>query len=151
MRIARNTPDRLVIEDRPWFLWITLGMIGAGALLAVMTDHFSGFVERFLVTSVGAGTLVIAWRFAPFQRIVFDRTSGTLRHTLKRVTGTQTWEKPLADIERATDEGHWDSEGDRLERVTLITRDGPYPLESGFSGRSARPMVEAINAWLQGV
>ena len=147
MRIAKNTPDKLVIEDRPWFLWITLGVIGCGALLATFTSQFSSKVERILVTCLGAGTLWIAWHYAPFQRMTLNRETGTFAHEVRRLTGSRTWEKPLTEIDRATDEGQW-SDGARLERVTLITKGGPYPLQSGFSGRSARPVVEAINTWL---
>lgn len=147
MKVVETNPDRLVIEDRPWFLWLTLPVMGLAALVAALTGNVDGWAETLLVAALGAGSLWVAWQFAPFQRFTFDRTANTFTHHVRRLAGQQSWVRPLADIRRAADEGNW-SDGSRLERVTLLTTDGRHPLESGFSSASKAPVIRAINDWL---
>ena len=148
MKVAETTPDRLVIEDRPWFLWIILPILGAPALFAALTGQVDGWGATILVAALGFGTFWVLWHFAPFQRFTFDRSAGTFTHEVYRLRKYRVWERPLSDIRRAADEGHW-SDGSRLERVTLLTTDGRHPLESGFSSQKRKPVIEAINAWLE--
>lgn len=147
MKIAQSTPDRLVIEDRPWFLWITLPVLGGAALIGALTGQVEGWGATVLVACLGAGIFGILWHFAPYQRFIFDRPSATFTHEVYRLTGQRVWSRPLADIKRAAGEGNW-SDGARLERVTLLTRDGRHPLESGFSSAPRTPLIQAINDWL---
>lgn len=147
MKIVLSTADRLVIEDRPWFLWITLPLLGGPALFAALTGRVEGWGTTILVGCLGAGAFAVLWHFAPFQRFIFDRPAATFTHEIHRLTGRQVWTRPLADIRRAADEGNW-SDGARLERVTLLTRDGRHPLESGFSSTSKAPIIKTINDWL---
>lgn len=149
MKVAASSPERLVVEDRPWFLWITLPFLGAPALFAALTGQVDGWLETLLVFTVGVGIFWILWYFAPFQRFTFDRASNTFIHDVHRITGHKRWERPLSDIRRAADEGHW-SDGSRLERITLLTNDGRHPLESGYSSGSRKDVVTAINKWLDG-
>lgn len=147
MKVTEDSVDRLVVEDRPWFLWITLPILGGPALFASLTGQVDGWPTTLLVFALGLGTLWVLWRFAPFQRFIFDRRANTFTHDVYRITGHRRWERPLSDIRRAADEGHW-SDGARLERVTLLTIDGRHPLESGYSGASRKRVIGAINAWL---
>ena len=147
MRIVRTTPDVLVIEDRPWFLWITLPVLGAPTVVAAFTGQVDGFWTTLLVGAIGLGVFWFMHHFAPFQRFTFERETATFIHDVYRVTGHKRWTVPLGDIERAAEQAQW-SDGTRLERVALITKDGKYPLESGFSNRRAQPTIDAINAWL---
>lgn len=150
MKVTLTTPDRLVIEDRPWFLWISLYGLSATFFFAALTGRTGGAVITLVVLLLGAGALAVGWHFAPFQRFTFDRPSNTFTHAIRRPSGAQIWERPLSEIRRAADEGHW-SDGSRMERVTLLTEDGPHPLESGFSGQSRAHVIKAINDWLGGV
>ncbi len=147
MKITRTSPDRLIIEDRPWFLWLLLPGLGAPSLFAALTGQVDGWGATLLVAALGIGALWVAWHYAPFQRFTFDRSTGTLTHQVTRLNGTKSWERPLTDIRRAADEGHY-SDGSRMQRVTLLTTDGRYPLESGFTSSSRAPVIAAINDWL---
>ena len=150
MKVIESTPDLLVIEDRPWFLWIILGVLGASSVLAGFSGQTAGPTETTVVFVVGLGAFGVLWHFAPFQRFTFDRTSGVFTHRVIRVTGRRTWERPLSDIRRAADEGNR-RDGARLERITLLTHDTDrHPLESGFSSQSRKPVIDAINEWLAG-
>ena len=148
MKIVEQTQARLVIEDRPWFLWIILPCLGIPAIVSALTGNVDGWAGTIIVASIGIGALWVAWHFAPFQRFIFDRDTATFVHKVARLNGSQTWEKPLKDIRRAADEGHW-SDGARLERVTLLTQDGRYPLESGYTGFSRKAVIDSINNWLE--
>lgn len=144
MKVVENSQSRLVIEDRPWFLWIVLSVIGGSALIGALTGQVDGWGTTALVAGLGAGTFWVLWRFAPFQRFVFDRTEAAFTHQVHRVTGSQNWTRSLNEIRRAAGEGNW-SDGTRLERITLLTTDGRHPLESGYSSASKTPIILAIN------
>ena len=148
MNIVEQTPKRLVIEDRPWFLWIILPCLGVPAVFSALTGGVDGWVATIIVLAIGIAALWVAWHFAPFQRFTFDRDAQTFTHNVTRLNGSRTWETPLSDIRRAADEGHW-SDGNRLERITLLTEDGRYPLESGFTGFSRKAVIDEINSWLK--
>ena len=147
MKIVQTTPRRLVIEDRPWFLWLLLPVLALPSLYASLTGQIDGVWTTLLVGGLGAGMLWIVHHFAPFQRLTFDRDTGLFTHDLYRITGRARFERPLAEIKCAADEGHY-SDGTRLSRVTLLTTDGRHPLESGFSSRNPKPVIQVINAWL---
>lgn len=147
MKVVLSTPDQLVIEDRPWFLWVTLPVLGAPAIIAALTGQVDHWAATLVVLGMGVGCFWVLWRFAPFQRITFDRATGTFTHTIHRLNGAQSWDRPLSDIQRAADEGHY-SDGTRLERVTLLTNDGRHPLESGFSSQDRAGIISQINTWL---
>ncbi len=148
MKVTETSPDRLVIEDRPWFLWLAFGILGGAALISALLGLVEGgWAERLLVGLLGAGALGVGWHFAPFQRFTFDRANSTFTHDIRRITGARTWTRPLREIRRAADEGNW-SDGSRLERITLLTEDGRYPMESGFTSQSRNQVIKAINAWL---
>lgn len=127
MKIVLSTSDRLVIEDRPWFLWSILPLLGGPALFAALTGGVDGWGATILVACLGAGALGVLWHFAPFQRFIFDRPAGTFTHEVHRLNGRRVWTRPLADIRRAADEGSH-SDGARLDRITLLTGDGRLPL-----------------------
>ncbi|MEM6636931.1 MAG: hypothetical protein AAF667_13690 [Pseudomonadota bacterium] len=147
MKVVENSQERLVIEDRPWFMWLFLPPMGAGAVITAVAGQYESWGETLLVLALGSGVLWVAWKFAPFQRITFDRPSGRLVHRVSRLNGSFSWDKSLAEIERAIDGSYW-VDGARLERVVLMTSSGRYPLESGFTGLSRAKVIEAINDWL---
>ncbi len=147
MKIVSSDVERLVIESRPWFLWLILFGLGAMAVVSALTGRVDGTFETVLVFLLGLGALWVGWRFEPFQRFEFDRATDTFTHTLTRLNGSEVWTRPLSGIERAAEEGSW-SDGARSQRVTLLTKDGRYPLESGFTGFARQPLIDAINQWL---
>lgn len=147
MRITSSSPERLEIVDHPWFLWFVLTVISLPMIYAAVTAWSDGFLLRLFVGGLGFGALWLMHHFAPIQRFTFDRTSGLLTHEVQRVTGSRYWESQIADIERAVSEGQGGND-DGLQRVTLLTKTGRYPMESGYTARPSDPIVEAINAWL---
>ena len=149
MKIVEITPSRLVIEDRPWFLWILIPVLAGPALFAALTGQVDGTWQTLLVGATGVTFFWVMHHFAPFQRFIFDRDAALFTHAIRRINGGRSWTLPLGDIRRAADQGSW-SDGTRLERVILLTKNGRHPLESGYSSRRAKPMIDAINSWLDG-
>lgn len=147
MKVTEETEDRLLIEDRPLFLWVMLFGLGFVSLISALTGRVDGLMETVLVASLGAGMLWVGWRFEPYQAFEFNRDTGIFTHKMQRLTGSETWTRPIAEIRRATDEGNWD-DGTRSHRVTLLTENGAYPLESGFTSLDRRATIDAINRWL---
>ena len=148
MRITHNTAERLIIEDRPWFIAGLVWVLGLAALSAALLGQTDGTGETILVLALGVGACAIAWRFLPFQRFEFDRPNDTFRRRIARVTGAKIEARQLSTIRQAASQGNW-SEGARMERVALLTDEEPYPLEFGYSGSSRAEIIEAINAWLK--
>ncbi len=147
MKIVGNTEDKLTLEDRPNFMSTCLWLMGA-ILLAAAYDIFDQSTgTALLVGSMGAVTLVIAWYFFPFQRIIFDQKSGQMHRRIARVTSAREEILPLTQIKSAAGQGNW-SDGMRMERIVLLTNDAPYPLEFAYLGASRKPQIDAINHWL---
>ncbi len=147
MRTVYESAEHLVIEDRPWLYAVLLWIMGIAALWNALTGQLHGAFETLLVLALGTGTIWIAWGFFPYQRFIFDRARNTFTRRIARVNGAATSTLPITQIERAATQSDW-SEGTRLERVVLLTRDGPYPLEFGFGSTPRRDVVATINGWL---
>ena len=148
MRITHETHERLIIEDRPWFVAGMVWLLGLAAISAVVTGQMDGIGEAILVLALGIGAAAIALHFLPFQRLEFDRANNTFTRTIARVTGSKQEVRLLSTIRQAASQGDWSEGGTRMERVALLTDDGPYPLEFGFTGTSRSDVIQAINAWL---
>lgn len=148
MNEVLNTVDRLVIEDRPWILGGSVWLMTLAAIYAVLTGQTDGIAETLLVTALGFGGAALAWWFFPFQTIVFDRPSGKVTRTIRRVGKTTTETLSLDQVSRAASQGQFSESGTRMERVALLTDGDPYPLELGFVGASRTPLIDAINRWL---
>lgn len=148
MRIVEKSGARLVMEDRPWSLAVWLWTMGLGALSAVLLGQLDGAVESVLVGLLGLAATGVAWYFFPFQRITFDRESGTMTRRIARVSGATEVALPLGGIRRAASQGSFSDGGTRLERIALLTDDGPYPLEFGFGSAPRGALIREINEWL---
>jgi len=147
MKIVKNTPSLLLLEDRPITLSIGVWLIAVILLTSALGRAIDGGGATGLVTTLGLGTGAIAWYFFPFQRITFDRATGEMHRRVARITGARSSVLSFTNIKSAAGQGNW-AEGTRMERIVLLTDDDAYPLEFGFSGTSRKEQVDAINAWL---
>lgn len=146
MKLVSQSPERLVIEDRPWLVWLLLYGMGAGAVISALTGRTDGLGETLLVLALGLGMLWVTWKFLPLQRFTFDRPGNSFTHEVVRLTGRQSWTRPLSEFQRAARQS--DGDATPSHRVALITEHGQYPLEAGFTGLDRRKITDAINAWL---
>ena len=102
MRIREATPERLVIEDRPWILAICLSLLVLG---------FAGAALFFLTIGDWLGTVVMAFGLfvmtgilaASVQRVIvfLDRPAGVVLIRSRSVFGLTEKSLPLSDLEGA--------------------------------------------------
>ena len=148
MKVVEDTREELILEDTPTFLAAMVWFMGLLLLALAITGSEDGPGVKLLLGLLGLGITAMAWHFFPFQRITFSRTDAEMVRRIARITGANTDSLAIPSIERAASQGNW-SDGTRMERVVLLTADGPYPLEFGYSGTSRKPVIDAINQWLE--
>lgn len=151
MRIMENTPDRLVIVDKPIFTAALL-WIGGAALLFVSFSLIGGPFDLLPIISAACGFFLVflAWRCLPFITVEFDRTSARITRRFKRINGTKEDHLPLAEARRAGFLQTLFGTGG-LRRVALNPSEKPFHLEYGLIGLDRRNLVVEINRWLGSV
>ena len=159
VKIVTDTPDRLVLEYRPWML--SLGLAGLCVFMMwVALDAWNSGDKGTagLVLVIIAGLLGPALWFATERvQVVFDRREGHCILRRKRLTGCHTESHPLARITRAMVQTHKGGQDDPdSHRVALVI--GPDSLENRHgltrsyrSGNGADETVSRVNAWLDSV
>jgi hypothetical protein len=157
MQVTHETPDRLVLEQRPWVLGAVL-IICILALLALAMLLYA--TTAWLTLGFGLAALLLAVCFVVFvQRVIviFDRAAGALVIRKRSLMGQEERTLALPDVTRAEVETSrstsTSNDGSRSVSVThrtvLVTGSGPLPLtDSSSSGSSAEINAAAINRWL---
>ena len=160
MKVAHNTPDQLILDDRPWLL---------GGLLVLLILIFAGFGLQALLAGRGAGLLGLAgaalWGVAlvVFVRrttVTFDRGAGQITRHVKSLRRATTTLWPLSGVSKADIETrlsrnsgkHGKGRVTPMHRPVLHWTDGSpaTPLmEVYVNGDGASETAAAINRWLQ--
>lgn len=161
MKIARNTPDTLILDDRPWLL---------GGLLVLLILIFAGFGLNALFAGRSAGLLGLAgaafWGVAlvVFVRrttVTFDRTTGQITRLVKSLRRATTTVWPLSGVSKADIETRMSRNTRKAGRASVTPMHRPVlhwtdgstatPLmEVYVSGDGASETAAAINRWLGG-
>ncbi|RBI86220.1 hypothetical protein DRV85_05550 [Rhodosalinus halophilus] len=154
MKIARDTPEQLVIEDVPWGIAIgivafILTFAGIG-LLTMLAVFFVGLI--FFVFGAGAGTFAL-WAFVRRTQLILDRNSGLVTWRQRTIFDMTEEHHPLAELTGAEVAGmrRRDSEGtlSSTHRVELIFGEVRLPLTDAYSSSRAHLRIaRAINDWL---
>jgi hypothetical protein len=158
MWIKANTPDRLVLEDRPWLLGSILAfVIVFMAFLALVLG--ADALWRGVVFGLGAA--LFGGAFVAFVRrviVILDRGAGAVVIRSVGLLGQTETTLPLADIAAAAVEtvvNRSTSTNGRLpsvsetHRVVLQVKGQPVPLTRVYSaGPGAANCAAAINHWL---
>lgn len=158
MQVIKDTPARLVLEERPWVLGSVL-IIGILVLLALALA-LSG-ETLWLTVGFGLAAALLAVCFAVFVKrviVIFDRDAEALVIRSRSLMGQGERTIALSDIIAAEVETSrstsTSSNGSRTSSIThravLATRSGPIPLTDIFSsGSGAEIDAAAINRWLR--
>lgn len=155
MRVRQDTPDRLVLEERPWVL-------GAGLALGVVVFSAVGLATVMSAPWLGlamfGGAALFGLLFAVLVRrtiAIFDRTAGAMVLRSVSLFGTTETTLPLARIRGAlVQTSHASGTGSmaasRTHRVALRLEGAePLPLTVVHSaGPGAARAAEAIDCWL---
>lgn len=154
MKVITNTPDLLVVEDRPVLIALLLiGFIlvflavGLGLLLA---GEWLGLV--FALGGGGAGFLAF-WGFVRRVQVVFHRPGAYVEFRRRNIFRGARVRHALGEINRAEVEENRSSDG-ATYRVVLVVPEGQsagrHPVTLAYSsGRSHARAAEAINTWLE--
>ncbi len=155
MRVTTNTPDLLVVENRPIFLALGLMLfilvfvaIGLGLMLA-------GEWWGLLFALVGGGIGFVAfWGFVRRVQVVFHRPDAYVEMRRRNIFRGSRVRHALAEIDRAEiEESHSSDSGPTYRVVLVIERGqstGRHPVTLAYSsGSGHHRAAEAINAWLE--
>lgn len=154
MQIVENTPDRLILQDRPLVLGIILILVILLMVflgLAMLADA-PGMAAMLLL---GAALFGLAFSvFVRRTRAIFDRPTGLFMLQDTTVWGTQETTHPLAHLARAnlqsTTSRSSKGRTTMLYRPVLILTEGePLPLHQVYvGGRGSARTVQALTDWL---
>ena len=152
MKITTDTPEMLIVDDRPVILGIALSLfilvfVGIGTMLTL-----NGEPMGLLFAGIGGGLGLLAWwAFVRRVQVVFHRPGKYLEFRRKNMFGGARLRLPLDDVERAVVEESM-SDGTSTYRVALETHGesaGRHPLTLAYSNIGHPHEVAAqINAWL---
>lgn len=154
MRVIRNTPEQLILANRPWLIGVMLILfilvfVGSG-LAMLLSGEWAGLI----FAGAGGGIGFIA--FAAFVRrvqVILDRVDGTITLRRRSVFGYSQVEHELAHLREAVLEATTTSKGGTLYRPVLVLDGGMsagrHPITQAYTnGRGPQRMADAVNAWL---
>ncbi|WP_170507359.1 hypothetical protein [Ruegeria arenilitoris] len=160
MKVARNTPNQLILSDTPWFIGITLVLfilifVGLGFFL--MTDGGEAILFG-LIFALGGGGLGFG-AFCAFVRrvqVILDRDKDSIVIRRQSVFGYDAVEHVLSNLSHAEIEStisRSNKGSSTLYRPVLILNKGMsagrHPIVEAYSsGRGAHRLVDAVNEWL---
>lgn len=157
MKVTTDTPDLLIVEDRPVILAIALTafiliFIGAG-IAVVMAGEWWGLI--FLLGGGGFGFAAF-WAFVRRVQVVFHRPEGYVEFRRRNIFGGSRVRHALAEVDRAEVEESRSSDSGPTYRVVLVFERGQsagrHPVTLAYSsGSGHQRAAEAINDWLAGV
>lgn len=151
MRIKSETPDMLVLEDRPLGVALLLSaflMVDAAVVVGLATQgDWAG------VAMLGLGIPLLVAGFFFFVRrtlVFFDRKGGQVTIRVATLRGQPEEHLPMSDVAGAEVQVNRSSKGGSTARpVLLLKAGGKKPLLSvSTSGRGPGQAVAAINRWL---
>ena len=152
MKVTRNIPEQLVIENRPW---ITSLALVAGGLLFIgigLSTFLSGELMGLFFMVMGLVPFGMLFAFSRRTQILFLKPEGKLVIRRRTLLGRSEVEHGLDEIGEAIVQS---SSGDNgaTYRVALIFPEGQsagiHPLTlvyDNFGGHDG--MADTINAWL---
>lgn len=148
MRITENTPDRLVIQDRPYLSALLLWVAGA-ASLGFAWQWRDDLAAATAAGAFGALLILVAWRCLPMITIEFDRAASRVTRRATRITGLSEQRMPLVDVTSAgVKQGFFSTAG--IRRLALNPKGRAFFLEYGLASMRRRRMAQDINRWLGG-
>jgi hypothetical protein len=156
MRIRLNTPERLVLEDRPLALGLMLICVILLMAAAGLATLFAGNWGAGLMLLAGAGVFYVPFAvFVVHSVAVFDRQAGTgvLRRRSVRRTAEERFALDAVRAVRIDGRERRENNGRRLvrlARIALHLTDGRvlHLPEAHVGGPDVPAAGEALRLWL---
>jgi hypothetical protein len=153
VKVTTDTPDLLIVEDRPLLLGIMLILfilIFVGIGLATI---FSGEPWGMIFIVIGGGLGFAAfWAFVRRVQLVFHRPQGYVEFRRRNVFGGGKVRYELAEIDRAEVEQSQSSDSSTYRVVLVIEKGqstGRHPVTLAYSsGTGHHWIAQKINNWL---
>lgn len=158
MKISKNTPDLMVIDDRPWLLGLLLiGFIAIFASIGatMLYDGLLGGIIMFLI----AGVIFAGFYFLVERtQLVLDASAGKLEIRKKSMRRMKRDKYALKNLRRTTVSTRTSSNSSggstKTSRLVLVFIDGNgetgTPLTAAYtSGGAAERISPVVNAWLE--
>ncbi|MEP3346831.1 MAG: hypothetical protein ABJN34_09350 [Litoreibacter sp.] len=154
MKITRNNPEQLIIENRPWV--VSLGLVAGGlvflgiGLMIVLNGELLG------LTFMGGSLLPFGMLFIFARRVqvLFLRTEGKLVFQRRSLLGSTKVEHQLNEISEAiVQTSHGTGDSGPTHRVALVFSEGQsagtHPLTMSYDNFSNHDQTAStINLWL---
>jgi hypothetical protein len=154
MRVTRNTPEQLIVEDTPWFIGVMLILfilvfVGAG-LLAATDTLVGGLAFALIGGGLGASAFTV---FVRRVMVILDADANALILRRSSVFGRSEVSHTLSDVDRAMLEETTSDSGRSLYRPSLVLSRGVsagiHPIVDVYTNTPGpRRLVAAINDWL---
>lgn len=154
MKITRDSPDQLIIAYIPWVMSLLLAgfiLIFAGVGLSLLFDgELVGLVFGVFGAGIGGICFVV---FVRRVQVIFDRPKQTFTLRRRSVFGYKENTRALGDVDHAILEHSTNSDGQRLDRPTVVMKRGKgdlrVPIVTAYSNiGGSGDIVQAINRWL---
>jgi hypothetical protein len=154
MKITTDTPDLLIVEDRPILLGLGLIvfiMIFVGIGIGLMLSG-EGWGITFTLIGGGMGFLAF-WAFVRRVQVVFHRPENWVEFRRKNIFSGSRVRHDLSEISRAEIESSQGSEGGTTYRVVLVfdrgQSAGRHPITLAYTSSASHHLIQAkINDWL---
>lgn len=154
MKITSDTPDLLIVDDRPLFIGIMLTgfilvFVGVGVSIA-LTGELLGLLFAFLGGGLGLGAFAV---FVRRVQVIFHRPDGYVELRRRNLFGGSRVRHDLREISRAEIEESHSSDNGTTYRVVLVIDAGQsvgrHPVTLAYSnGSGHHRAADAINRWL---
>ena len=151
MRVVSQSPERLVIEERPWFWGVFyILFILSFSWAALQSALQAEFLGAALAAAVAVGVTLLFLRYVERVWLVLDRTEGTAEFRRRGMRGLRRDSFPLDRVKTAlAQRGGSGGDGETWRLVLLVEGASPVPMTPYYqSGKGTKRCVEAVEGWL---
>ncbi|GKY88250.1 hypothetical protein [Sinisalibacter aestuarii] len=154
MKVTTDTPDLLIVEDRPLLIGIMLSLFILVFVGVGLSVTLSGEPLGLIFAIVGGGLGLFAfWAFVQRVQAVFHKPGAWVELRRRTIFGGTTVRHALDEIDRAEIEESRSSDSASTYRVVLVIEAGQslgrHPVTEAYSsGAGHHRAAEAINRWL---
>jgi len=155
MKIIRNTPQQLIVANKPWLIGIALilfilAFVGAGLLTAIEEPMF-GIPFALFGGGIGAACFVA---FVRRVQVIFDCSSNLITIRKQSLYAYSEDTHPLSQLNKAVLETTVSSmnngNASTMYRPSLDIGGTLHPMVTSYTNtRGPARLVNAVNKWLQ--